>query len=161
MTDLEERVQRLEDQLAIYQVVCSYGYAADGCNAEVLGEIYAEDGVYQVNDSSTYVGRGAVQGIVDSPGHLALVSGGAAHMSTLPFVVIDGDRAVATCHTMVPRRAADASYVIARLSASRIELERGADGRWRITHRTNQQLDGDPLGRQMLARLADAPDGAS
>ena len=39
--------------------------------------------------------------ITRDPGHLAFVKAGCAHISTLPHVVIDGDRAAATCHTMV------------------------------------------------------------
>ena len=50
MASVEERLQRLEDQIAIYQTVCGYGYAVDGLNADALGEIYAEDGVYAVGD---------------------------------------------------------------------------------------------------------------
>ena len=40
MTSVEARLQRLEDQLAIYQLVCGYGYAVDGCNVDALGRIY-------------------------------------------------------------------------------------------------------------------------
>jgi len=85
-------------------------------------------------------------------GHLAFVNAGAAHMSTPPYLVIDGDRAVATCHTMVPLRR-EQGYVIARLSASRIELGREPDGRWKILHRQNWLLDGSPDGPALLARL--------
>jgi hypothetical protein len=45
MASVEERLQQLEDQIAIYQVVFGYGYAVDPCNADALGEIYAERGV--------------------------------------------------------------------------------------------------------------------
>jgi hypothetical protein len=92
--------------------------------------------------------------ITERPTHRALVATGCAHMSTLPFVVIDGDRAVATCHTMVPMHGENGFY-IGRLSASRIELVREADGHWRISHRQNHMLNGDAAGPAMLARLND------
>ncbi|MEY4160372.1 MAG: hypothetical protein RLZZ136_993, partial [Pseudomonadota bacterium] len=78
-----------------------------------------------------------------------------AHMSTVPYVVIDGDRAVATCHTMVAMHSDDGFY-IGRLSASRIQLAREGDGQWRITHRQNYMLDGDQAGPGLLARLNDS-----
>jgi SnoaL-like protein len=156
VTSLEERVQRLEDQLAIYQTVCGYGYAVDGLNADALGEIYAKDGVYAISDSGVYEGRAAVQGITRKPGHLDLVRRGAAHMSTLPYVVIDGDRAVATCHTMVPRHGDDGFYIW-RLSASRVELERRPEGGWHITRRTNEVLADNERGPQLLGRLREGP----
>jgi hypothetical protein len=156
MTATEDRLQRLEDQLAIYQVVCGYGYAVDGLNAEALGGLYTENGVYEVSDrDAAFEGRAAVQAITQSPGHRDMVGAGAAHISTLPYVVIEGDRAVATCHTMVARHGSDGFY-IGRLSASRIELERRPEG-WQITRRTNIVLSGGGDGSQLLGRLTEGP----
>ena len=156
MTSVEERLQRLEDQLVIYQLVCGYGYAVDGCNADALGQIYAEDGVYAVSDTGVFDGRAAVQAITRDPGHLELVGGGAAHMSTLPYVVIEGDRAVATCHTMVARRGDD-GFFIGRLSASRLEFERDPEAGWQIKRRTNEVLDGSDRGPTLLGQLSEGP----
>lgn len=154
---VEDRLLALEDRLAIYQVVCGYGYSVDGCNAESVGDFYVEDGVYAVGDRPAWVGRDAIAGITGEAGHLTLVHAGCAHMSTLPFVVIDGDRAVATCHTMVPMHGEN-GFFIARLSASRIELARQPDGQWRIVHRQNYLLDGKPEGPTLLARLKEGAD---
>lgn len=153
---IEERLLELEDRQAIYQVVCGYGYSVDGCNAESVGNRYTENGIYAVGDMPSWVGREAVAGITASPGHLKLVGVGCAHMSTLPFVVIEGDRAVATCHTMVPMHGEN-GFFIGRLSASRIELVREGDGQWRIVHRQNYMLDGKPEGPALLGRLNEGP----
>lgn len=155
MSDMEQRLRAVEDRLAIYQVICGYGYSVDGCNAESVGSFYTEDGVYAVGDIGAFEGREAVKAITDRPTHRALVAAGCAHMSTVPFVVVEGDRAVATCHTMVPMHREDGFY-IGRLSASRIQLERGQDGQWRVKHRQNYMLDGDPHGPALLGRLNDA-----
>jgi ketosteroid isomerase-like protein len=155
---LEERLLELEDREAIRQAICGYGYAVDGCNAEAVGSFYAEDGVYSVPDSNTWYGREAVAAITASDTHLSLVNAGCAHMTTPPYIVIEGDRAVATCHTMVPLRR-DGEYIILRLSASRIELARQEDGGWRITHRLNHLQDGSPKGPGLLARLNEGPGG--
>ena len=154
MSDLEQRLRAVEDRLAIYQVISGYGYSVDGCNAEAVGSFYAEDGVYAIGDVGAFEGRDAVMAITDRPTHRALVAAGCAHMATLPYVVIEGDSAVATCHTMVPMHGENGFYV-GRLSASRIELVREGDGQWRITHRQNHMLNGDPSGPALLARLND------
>jgi hypothetical protein len=156
MRTIEERLQSLEDQIAIYQLVCGYGYSVDGLNKDALGKIYAEDGVYAIADTGSYEGRAGVQAIVDMPGHIELVSRGAAHMSTLPYVVVNGDRAVATCHTVVARHD-DNGFEIWRLSASRIECARKPDGGWEITHRQNYMLKDDLRGSGLLARLMEGP----
>lgn len=156
MKTVEQRLRAMEDRLAIYQLVCGYGYAVDGCNAEAVGGFYAEDGIYAVADSGAWKGRAAVAGITESPGHLKLVGAGCAHISTLPYVVIEGDRATATCHTMVASKREDGFY-IARLSASRLQLSRTDDGGWQIDHRQNYLLDGSQEGPALLSRLMEGP----
>jgi hypothetical protein len=153
---VEQRLQALEDQIAIYQLICGYGYAVDGMNYEAVGSLYAENGVYAVSDSGAFKGRAAVAGITKAQGHIDLVGAGCAHVSTLPYVVINGDRATATCHTMLMRSGGDGFYV-ARLSASRIECSRKPEGGWQIDHRQNHMLTGDPAGPAMLARLNHGP----
>jgi hypothetical protein len=162
MTDLsavERRLRALEDQIAIYQIVCGYGYAVDGLNAEAVGSLYAPDGVYAVGDVGAMTGREAIAAITGWPQHRELVGGGCAHVSTLPHVVIDGDRASATCYTMVVRNG-EQGFHVHRLSASRLELSRKPEGGWQIDHRQNYLLDGDPKGPELLARLKEGPRAA-
>ena len=80
------------------------------------------------------------------------LAAGCAHISTAPYIVLDGDKAVATCHTMVNMHGKD-GFFIGRLSASRIDLARQADGGWKIVYRQNYMLNGDPAGSQLLGRL--------
>jgi ketosteroid isomerase-like protein len=155
-TTTESRLRAVEDHIAICQVVAGYGYAVDGLNGEAVGSFYAEDGVYAVGDVGRYEGRDAVAGITASPPHMARVGRGCAHVSTSPYVVIDGDRAVATCHTMVMGHGVDGFYVD-RLSASRIQLSRSAQGGWQIDHRQNNLLNGDSAAPALLARLKEGP----
>lgn len=153
---MEQRLRAVEDQLAIYQVISSYGYAVDGLNAEAVGDCYAEDGVYAVADVRDHIGRQRIADITRDPNHIALVSRGAAHISTLPYVVIEGDRAVATCHTMVARNG-DTGFEIYRLSASRIQLSRKPGGGWQIDHRQNHMLQNSLNGSELLGRLKEGP----
>ncbi|HEX7819545.1 MAG TPA: nuclear transport factor 2 family protein [Sphingobium sp.] len=153
---VEARLLALEDRQAIYQLICGYGYSVDGCNTASVGNCYVDDGVYAVGDLPSFVGREAIEAITRDPGHLGLVAAGCAHLSSLPFVVIEGDRAVATCHTMVPMHG-EKGFFIGRLSASRIEVARQPDGSWKIVHRQNYMLDGKPEGPALLARLNEGP----
>ena len=158
MTDigLESRLRKLEDQLAIYQVINGYGYAVDGLNAEAVGACYVDEGVYAVGDIGAFRGREAIEAITRDPGHLGYVAAGCAHMSSVPHVVIDGDRAIATCHTMVAMHG-EQGFFIGRLSASRLELARQAEGAWKIVHRQNNMLNGDPAASALLGRLKEGP----
>ena len=149
---IEERLQQLEDHDAIRQIVSAYSYSVDGCNADSVGSLYTEDGVYAVADMDPFVGRERVAGITRDAGHRDLVANGCAHISLPPYIAVDGDQAVATCHTMVSRKGDDGFYIW-RLSASRLELVREADGEWRIERRENWLLDGDPHGPELLASL--------
>ena len=155
----EDRLRALEDRLAIQQVVCGYGYAVDGLNAAGVGSFYVDDGVYAVGDIGRIEGRETIEAITRDPGHLAYVAAGCAHMSTPPYIVLDGDHAVATCHTMVNMHGEN-GFFIGRLSASRIELARQTDGAWKIVFRQNWMLDGNPAGSQLLGRLNEGPSAA-
>lgn len=158
-SSLEQRLRAVEDRLAIYQTICGYGYSVDGCNAEAVGSMYAEDGVYAVGDIGAFEGRAQIEAITRDPGHLKLVAAGCAHASTLPYVVIEGDRATATCHTMVMMHSEN-GFFVGRLSASRLQLSRKPDGAWQIEHRQNFMLNGDKAGPAMLARLKEGPAAA-
>lgn len=153
---IEDRLRALEDRQTIYQTICGYGYAVDGLNAEAVGSFYVDDGIYAVGDIGEMKGRERIEAITRDPGHLGYVAAGCAHISTLPYVVIDGDHAVATCHTMVNMHGEN-GFFIGRLSASRIQLARQSDGGWKIVHRQNYMLNGDPAGSKLLGRLKEGP----
>jgi hypothetical protein len=68
----------------------------------------------------------------------------------MPYVAIDGDRAVATAYAQLCRANGD-DFRVWRVTATRWELERTADG-WRVAHRTNRLLDGDPAAQELLRR---------
>ena len=156
---IEERLRAVEDHIAVTQLVSAYSYAIDGGNKDVLGRIYAEDGVYVVNDMGAFEGRETIQSIADMEKHVEIVGTGCAHISTSPHVVIDRDRAVATCHTMVARHG-DSGFFIWRLSASRIECARTSEGGWEIVHRENQMLADNPKAPALLARVMEGPQAA-
>ena len=156
---IEDRLRAVEDKLAIQQVVCGYGYAVDGLSATGVGSFYVDDGVYAVGDIGRMEGRETIEALTRDPGHLAFVAAGCAHISTPPYIVLDGDRAVATCHTMVNMHGEN-GFFIGRLSASRIELARQDEGGWKIVYRQNYMLSGDPAGSRLLGRFNEGPAAA-
>jgi hypothetical protein len=155
---LEERLRAIEDRLAIYQIVSGYSYAVDGGNAAVVGSLYAENGVYDIGDLGVREGRQKVAAITREESHMRRVHEGAGHVSTLPYVVIEDDRAVATSHHVILAHR-DGQFIVDRLSACRFELSRKPDGDWEIDRRTNRLMNGDGLGPALLARLTEGPGG--
>jgi hypothetical protein len=153
---LEERLQRVEDQLAIYQVISAYGPSADATNMEVIKQLWHEDGIYDVDGHGYLVGHDGLQQGFDAEFHQTLVAHGAGHASTLPHVLINGDRAVATHHgTLFEHK--DGRFELIRLIASRWELSRTPDETfgWRVTKRTNRLLDGSQPALELFGRLLD------
>ncbi|MET0822314.1 MAG: nuclear transport factor 2 family protein [Aeromicrobium sp.] len=154
MTDHEirnllERVQALEDRLAIYQLLATYGPAVDSVQAEVVSGMWASDGTYEPSGIAPFHGSEAVGQLVHQEPHQSYVSAGCAHVISLPHVTVDHDSAVATGHSRVYLHT-DAGWQVERVSANRWELERGPDG-WAVRRRLNHQLTGSEAGRELLA----------
>lgn len=152
------RLQRVEDQLAIYQVISAYGPCADSCDMDALARACAADACYELGDIGTAQGWEAVRALFDAPFHQALVRGGSAHIASLPHVHIDGDRAVATHYTQLMAHR-DGAYTCVRLSVHRWELERGPQG-WVMKHRRTALLDGSALSQALLRQHSQGPAGA-
>jgi hypothetical protein len=147
---LARRVADLEDQLAIQRVLAFYGPAVDSGSGEDAAGLWTEDGVYDAQLGS-WTGRDAIAGMVYGDNHQGLIHGGAAHvMGGVPYVTVDGDRAVATSYWHLHRRAGD-HFEVWRVTATRWELVREADG-WRVSSRVNRLLDGGDEARDLLRR---------
>ncbi|HMD46268.1 MAG TPA: nuclear transport factor 2 family protein [Acidimicrobiales bacterium] len=151
VAELGRRLGQVEDQLAIFKLICTYGPAVDSGGGEAAAALWTDDGVY---DSDTHVWRGhdEIAGLVEAGQHQTMLAEGCAHILGFPRVTLDGDRAVATCYSRVYRRSADGYYVW-RLAANRWELTRTPDG-WRAVTRINRLIDGSDAARRVLARGA-------
>ena len=146
---LEARLRRCEDQLALYQLIMTYGPAVDSGSSEVASRLWTEEGVYDAQVGA-WSGRQAIAGMIEGPGHQALIHDGAAHVAAMPLLSIDGDTAVATCYFHLYVRDGD-GFRPWRVTATRWEFVRQPDG-WRITSRVNRLLDGGQEARALLAR---------
>jgi hypothetical protein len=146
---LEQRVRELEDRLAIYQLVASYGPSVDGGAVAEAGRLWTEDCWYD-SDSSTagsdgVRGRAGIEGVAKMCGDLDM---GVAHITHLPIVTVDGDHATVVGHSNTFHQAGD-EFHIARVASNRWELER-IDGKWQVRVRRNRLLDGSGESKQVF-----------
>ena len=66
------------------------------------------------------------------------------------YLVVDGDRAVATAYAQLCRADGE-NFRVWRVTATRWELVRTDDG-WQVEQRVNRLLDGDEAARELLRR---------
>jgi len=151
---LEQRVAEIEDRLAIYQVIAAYGPAVDSLNLEANDALWTDDCEYEL-DSGTRVGHAGLRDLLQTPFHQGVVTQGCAHVSSLPYVHLDGEDAYATnYHQLITHT--DGQFKILRLTACRWHLQR-IGGAWKIRKRTNMLLDGTESARRILRRAGTDP----
>lgn len=151
---LEERVQHLEDQVAIHRLINSWGPAVDTGNAETASGLFSDDAILE-SDLSYLTGPEAISAMVHSEGQQSLIRGGSAHIPAFPVLDVDGDKATAIGYSRVYRHTED-GYEVWRVSANYWEFKRTGGG-WRVSRRTNHVIDGGQEARQLLGRLFQQP----
>jgi uncharacterized protein (TIGR02246 family) len=151
LTRLEQRIQALEDQLAITRLVASYGPLVDAGEADAVAALWAEDGSYDV-EGWQMRSRADVRAMVESDGHQHLIEGGCSHFLGPAHVTVAGDEAVAVCESILVRHR-EGGYSVRRAGANHFALRRESDG-WRITARRTRALDGSAEARDLLAKGA-------
>lgn len=155
--DAHARLATAEDELAILRILAAYSPRVDSGDAEGVAELWTEDGVYDV-DTGVLNGHEGLIEMVRGDAHQGLIAHGCGHVPSLPVVLLDGDRAVATGYTqLVVRSSKPGRYTVLRVTASRWELERrgpvqAPDRGWRVVLRTARAVTDDGEGRQLLAR---------
>jgi ketosteroid isomerase-like protein len=148
---LASRIQALEDQLEIMQLVAQYGPAVDSGSGEAAAALWAEDGIFDVAGYSRMQGRPDIAAMVHGAGHQSLIRNGCGHVLTVPHIVVDGDQATGRSYALNIRWDPGADrFWIGRVSANTWRWTRTADG-WRIAERGNASLDGTEEHRRMLA----------
>ncbi|AQA22569.1 snoaL-like domain protein [Rhodococcus sp. MTM3W5.2] len=147
---LAARVQLLEDQLDLMRIISAYGPAVDSGESAAVAGMWTEDGVYDV-DTGSLRGHVEIEAMVLSKPHQSYIQAGSGHLVGPPHIDIDGDTAVATCHSqLVLHEPESGTYRVARITANRWEFAR-VDGQWKVTVRTSRLLDGWAEAREILA----------
>ncbi|WP_433562026.1 nuclear transport factor 2 family protein [Nocardia sp. CA-151230] len=145
---LEDRLRRVEDELAITRLIASYGPLVDAGAAEAVAELWTEDGEYDV-EGWHMRDRGQVRDMVESQAHQSLIAAGSAHFLGPVSVTVDGDTAAAVCESLLVRRR-DGGFFVWRAGANHFRLVRTPEG-WRIAQRITRALDGSEAARKLLA----------
>jgi hypothetical protein len=171
---VEDRLRRVEDQLAIYQLVSAYGPAADSNNMDDLVRIWDEQCVYIVDSAAQrerdtksperarlrgtgiYKGHDGIKYSIEREQHQKLVAAGLAHIGSLPHVVVDGDLATAT-HYSTLYAYQEETFRCLRVVASRWTFVRTSEG-WRVRERVSALLNGDQEARDLLAVAMKGPE---
>ncbi|WKN47016.1 nuclear transport factor 2 family protein [Nocardioides sp. Arc9.136] len=145
---LERRLGQLEDEREITHLITGYGPLVDAGAAEDVAALWTEDGVYDVDEVFLDGGK-AIRRMVESPGHQGWIERGCAHFIGPPRVSIDGDEAVAVCHSLMVVNG-EQGFRVRRATANHWQLRRTPQG-WRVTVRTTRVLDGRPESPALLA----------
>ncbi|HEX5568900.1 MAG TPA: nuclear transport factor 2 family protein [Streptomyces sp.] len=151
LTALEARLRQLEDERDIARLMASYGPLVDSGAADEVAALWEPDGVYDI-DEIHLAGRDRIRDMVRSTAHQGWISAGCAHVVGPPHVTVDGDEAVAVCHSLMVVHE-EGRYVVRRATANHWHLRRTDDG-WRVATRTNRILDGRPESPRLLNRGA-------
>lgn len=153
----ESRLGLAQDELAVLRILGAYSPRVDSGDAEGVAGLWTSDGVYDV-DTGVLDGHEGLEEMVRGDDHQGLIAHGCGHVPSLPVVLLDGDRAVATGYTqLVVRSSRPGRYTVLRVTASRWELERRGsaddpDRGWRVVLRTARALTDDGEGRALLGR---------
>ena len=149
--ELSERVQKLEDLLAIYRLMASYGPSVDASTDEEThrraSRLWVEDGEYNI-ESNMWKGRSEIEGMLDATSHREHLKKGCSHQVSAPMITLHGDSAVAICYMTLMDHTGD-HFTVVRQTANRWELARTPDG-WRVVKRSNRPLDGGEDSKTLL-----------
>jgi ketosteroid isomerase-like protein len=135
---IEQRLQRVEDELAIRRVLVDYSATQDSRDFAAYAALFAEDGEW-VNGATVYKGREAIMDMLvglygeTPPGY---VNAESYHISSNPQIELDGDRATARSrHLLVMRGEGGApTPMLAGLYEDEFIRE---NGEWKILRRVD------------------------
>jgi uncharacterized protein (TIGR02246 family) len=146
---LEARVQELEDERAIRELLARYGYNADACRDDAYVALFTEDGVMNLTtagygpDVKRWEGRKALKEFITDPTghHLPGFYGNAMHMQGNNVVsYIKGETAVVNSYSVVLQ--ADGGEVKLFSAGNNEWLLEKVDGNWLFKERCRRQIGG-------------------
>jgi hypothetical protein len=146
---LAERVQALEDELAITRLLVSYGFAVDTDDVEAMLALFHPDARIVVDGEWEMNGHEEARQIVEGPTHQSFLPLCAHNIGPLT-VEVNGPRAVAKGYSRVYLRRVD-GFRVERVSFNRWELERSNSG-WLITERHTALLGVGDAAHALLRR---------
>jgi uncharacterized protein (TIGR02246 family) len=135
---VEQRLQRLEDEAAIYRVMVEYAATQDARDFAGYAALFAKNGEW-VNGKSVHKGREAIHRMLidlygaPPPGY---VNNESYHITSNPQITVNGDRATARSRHLLVMRGPKGEPTPALAGRYEDELIR-EDGQWRILRRVD------------------------
>lgn len=131
--DLEARVRRLEDILAIQQIFVDYGRALDSGDFATYASLFAADGEVQLGPIGSARGRAAIRALMERTMEGRV--GASIHIVSSPQITfVDDDRAASEVMWTVAHRRADGRPELTMMGRHLDDLVR-ENGTWRIARR--------------------------
>jgi hypothetical protein len=166
---LEARLRAVEDRFEIMNLIAAHPPSADTGAVEYTRDAWVEEGVFDRGPIlGAERGRDTIAALVAKQEHRDAIAGGMAHISGLPHIKIDGDKAVVVHYLQiivpeknldsieVPNHGSGRGFRPFRVLASRWELVRTAKG-WKFKHRAVRLLDGSTEPLKLLAEALNNP----
>lgn len=135
---IEQRLQRVEDELAIRRVLVDYASTQDARDYDAYAALFAKEGEW-VNGKSVYKGREAIKKMLVSlygtpPPNF--VNAESYHLISNPQVDVHGDRATARSRHLLVLRGPNGEPTPVLAGRYEDELIR-EDGEWKILRRVD------------------------
>ncbi len=150
-TTLLARIQRLEDRAAILEVLAAYGQALDYGDVEALLDCFTPDAVRETRrpDGSVnrWTGEAGTETFARTHTHAPELYH--KHVVVDTLLTLDGDEADAVSYMFRFEPRPDGPSFIWGMGRYLDHLQRGADGRWRISHRV-AEIEDQWEGRSVL-----------
>jgi hypothetical protein len=131
---LETRLRRLEDHQEILQSLIDYGELLDARDLDSWGELWSDDGEFEMSTGTTARGRRAIVGMLRSVMRRSAQS--VLHLEINPRITIDGDTARSTMLYGVARTQDDGLTRLVWLGHHHSRHVRTPAG-WKISYRRN------------------------
>jgi len=135
---LEQRLQRVEDELAIRRVLIDYASTQDARDYAGYAALFAREGEW-VNGKTVHKGRAAIQKmLVDLYGAPppGFVNGDSFHITFNPEIELNGDRATVRSRHLLVLRGPNGTPTPALAGRYEDEFIR-EDGEWKILRRVD------------------------
>lgn len=157
---LELRLQALEDEREIRELLSRYGYNADAKRDDAYIDLFADDGAIEISmggDDGKYAaglrfeGKDALRSFIGDPAghHRPGFYGYSLHLQNANTVIhVDGDTAVANAYSVLLQQIGPETRIVG--AGTNQYTFRRVDGHWLITERRRREV-GHPRTDENLA----------
>ena len=152
--ELFNRLQKIEDELAVRNLIVRYGLAVDSGDSTAAKALFTEDSIYDVGSPDTGMdnqhGETRASYIMEGPDAIEAMVEGAGHQSLLPNsahtlgpdeVRVKGDTAYAMGYSRLYQKQ-DSNFKLLRIGINSWMFKKQIDGKWLISLRTSRARGG-------------------